>query len=229
MSFKLYQEGKYLITAYDARANDEDSAIFYSGTVAAPYLELTVGDATQPDAVRADLKAALDKVYNAYPKKIFGDDTWADIESAYKAAVATLNDSTATTGEAYLAQQAAIRTIQSKQTETIQANKTALETFRTNLNKLPDDVNKITASESVKEAATTLIQCYTSMNIESIWNTPEKTGIRNRPISLQPSHCQKRNDGMAARSTPRNEKSISCNFALAITATDLMASANSPR
>lgn len=164
VSFKLYQEGKYLVTAYDARANDEDSAIFYSGTVAAPYLELTVRDATQPDAVRAELKAALDKVYNAYPKKIFGDDTWADIESAYKAAVATLNDSSASTGEAYLAQQAAIRTIQSKQTETIQANKTALETFRTNLNKLPDDVNKITASASVKEAATTLIQCYTSMN-----------------------------------------------------------------
>ena len=164
VSFKLYQEGKYLVTAYDARANDEDSALFYSATVAAPYLELTVGDATQPDAVRAELKAKLDAVYNAYPKKIFGDDTWAEIESAYKAAVATLNDSTATTGEAYLAQQAAIRTIQSKQTETIQANKTALETFRTNLNKLPDDVNKITASASVKEAATTLIQCYTSMN-----------------------------------------------------------------
>ena len=164
VSFKLYQEGKYIVTAYDARANDEDSALFYSGTVAAPYLELTVGNATQPDAVRAELKAALDKVYNAYPKKIFGDDTWAEIEAAYKVAVATLNDSTATTGEAYLAQQAAIRTIQSKQTETIQANKTALETFRTNLNKLPDDVNKITASASVKEAAKTLIQCYTSMN-----------------------------------------------------------------
>lgn len=164
VSFKLYQEGKYIVTAYDARANDEDSALFYSGTVAAPYLELTVEDATQPDAVRAELKAALDKVYNAYPKKIFGNDTWAEIEAAYKAAVATLNDSSASTGEAYLAQQAAIRTIQSKQTETIQANKTALETFRTNLNKLPDDVNKITASASVKEAATTLIQCYTSMN-----------------------------------------------------------------
>lgn len=164
VSFKLYQEGKYLVTAYDARVNDEDSALFYSGTVAAPYLELTVGDAAQPDAVRAELKAALDKVYNAYPKKIFGDDTWAEIEAAYKAAVAKLNDSTATTGEAYLAQQAAIRTIQSKQTETLQANKTALETFRTNLNKLPDDVNKITNSASVKEAATTLIQCYTSMN-----------------------------------------------------------------
>ena len=164
VSFKLYQEGKYLVTAYDARANDEDAAIFYSGTVAAPYLELKVGVAEQPDAVRAELKAALDKVYNAYPKKIFGDDAWADIEKAYKAAVATLNDLTATTGEAYLAQQAAIRTIQSKQTETIQANKTALETFRTNLNKLPDDVNRITDSASVKEATTTLIQCYTSMN-----------------------------------------------------------------
>lgn len=164
VSFKLYQEGKYLVTAYDARANDEDAAIFYSGTVAAPYLELKVGVAEQPDAVRAELKAALDKVYNAYPKKIFGDDAWAEIESAYKAAVATLNDSSATTGEAYLAQQAAIRTIQSKQTETLQANKTALETFRTNLNKLPDDVNRITDSASVKEAATTLIQCYTSMN-----------------------------------------------------------------
>lgn len=164
VNFKLYQEGKYLITAYDARANDEDSALFYSGTVAAPYLELTVGNAAQPDAVRAELKAALDKVYNAYPKKLFGDDTWAEIEAAYKAAVAVLNDSTATTGKAYLAQQAAIRTIQSKQTETLQANKTALETFRTNLNKLPDDVNKITASASVQEAATTLIQCYTSMN-----------------------------------------------------------------
>lgn len=164
VSFKLYQEGKYLVSAYDARANDEDSALFYSGTVAAPYLELKVGVAEQPDAVRAELKAKLDAVYNAYPKKIFGDDTWADIESAYKAAVATLNDSSATTGEAYLAQQAAIRTIQSKQTETLQANKTALATFRTNLNKLPDDVNKITASASVQEAATTLIQCYTSMN-----------------------------------------------------------------
>lgn len=76
--------------------------------------------------MRADLKATLDKVYNAYPKKIFGDDAWADIEKAYKAAVATLNDLTATTGEAYLAQQTAIRFIQSKQTETVQATKPRL-------------------------------------------------------------------------------------------------------
>lgn len=164
VSFKLYQEGTYLVTAYDARANDEDQSIFYSGNIAAPYLELTVGDATQPDAVRAELKAALDKVYNAYPKKIFGDDAWADIEKAYKAAVATLNDLTATTGEAYLAQQTAIRFIQSKQTETVQANKTALETFRRYLNNLPDDTAKITESAAVKETAQKLLQCYKDMN-----------------------------------------------------------------
>ena len=164
VSFKLYQEGTYLVTAYDARANDEDQSIFYSGNIAAPYLELTVGDATQPDAVRAELKAALDKVYNAYPKKIFGDDAWADIEKAYKAAVATLNDLTATTGEAYLAQQTAIRFIQSKQTETVQANKTALETFRRYLNNLPDDTAKITESATVKETAQKLLQCYRDMN-----------------------------------------------------------------
>ena len=164
VSFKLYQEGTYLVTAYDARANDEDQSIFYSGNIAAPYLELTVGEATQPDAVRAELKAALDKVYNAYPKKIFGDDAWADIEKAYKAAVATLNDLTATTGEAYLAQQTAIRFIQSKQTETVQANKTALETFRRYLNNLPDDTAKITESAAVKETAQKLLQCYKDMN-----------------------------------------------------------------
>ena len=164
VSFKLYQEGKYLVTAYDARANDEDQSIFYSGNIAAPYLELTVGEATQPDAVRAELKAALDKVYKAYPEKIFGEDAWTQIENAYNKAVAVLNDSSATTGEVYLAQQNAIRFIQSKQTETLQANKTALETFRRYLNELPDDTSKITASSAVKTAAQKLIQCYKDMN-----------------------------------------------------------------
>lgn len=164
VSFKLYEEGKYLVTAYDARANDEDQSIFYSGNIAAPYLELTVGEATQPDAVRAELKAALDEVYNAYPKKIFSEDAWTQIEDAYNEAVAVLNNSSASTGKAYLAQQTAIRFIQSKQTETVQANKTALETFRRYLNELPDDTSKITASSAVKTAAQKLIQCYKDMN-----------------------------------------------------------------
>ena len=79
-------------------------------------------------------------------------------------AVATLNNSSASTGEAYLAQQTAIRFIQSKQTETLQANKTALETFRWYLNELPDDTDKITSSSIVKMAAQKLFQCYSDMN-----------------------------------------------------------------
>ena len=84
-------------------------------------------------------------------------------------------------------------------------------------------------STSPSALVATWLFIFWLMNIESICSAPEATGIRNRPISLQPSHCQKRNDGMDARSTPRNEKSISCSFAPAITVTDLIASANSPR
>ena len=161
VTFKLYQEGEYIVTAYDARPNDEDNSVYYSGTVAAPYLTLTVRGAADPDAVNAELKAELDKVYNAYPKKIFGAEAWDTIETAYNNALAVLNDPDATTGKAYLAQKDAIRTIQAKQTETLQANKTAIETFRRYLNQLPDNPELIT--ESVKQAAQDLVNCYTSM------------------------------------------------------------------
>ena len=161
VTFKLYQEGEYIVTAYDARPNDEDNSVYYSGTVAAPYLTLTVGGAADPDAVNAELKAELDKVYNAYPKKIFSAEAWNTIETAYNNALAVLNDPDATTGKAYLAQKDAIRTIQAKQTETLQANKTAIETFRRYLNQLPDNPELIT--ESVKQAAQDLVNCYTCM------------------------------------------------------------------
>lgn len=161
VTFKLYQEGEYIVTAYDARPNDEDNSVYYSGTVAAPYLTLTVRGAADPDAVNAELKAELDKVYNAYPKKIFGAEAWNTIETAYNNALAVLNDPDATTGKAYLAQKDAIRVIQAKQTETLQANKTAIETFRRYLNQLPDNPELIT--ESVKQAAQDLVNCYTSM------------------------------------------------------------------
>lgn len=161
VTFKLYQEGEYIVTAYDARPNDEDNSVYYSGTVAAPYLTLTVDGAADPDAVNAELKAELDKVYNAYPKKIFSAEAWNTIETAYNNALAVLNDPDATTGKAYLAQKDAIRTIQAKQTETLQANKTAIETFRRYLNQLPDNPELIT--ESVKQAAQDLVNCYTSM------------------------------------------------------------------
>ena len=172
VSFKLYQEGKYIVTAYDARPNDEANSVYYSGTASAPYLTLTVGAAADPDAVNAELKAELDKVYNAYPKKIFGAEAWNTIETAYNTALAVLNDPDATTGRAYLAQKEAIRVIQATQAETLQANKTAIETFRKYLNQLPDNPELITAS--VKQAAQNLVDCF-----ENRMNDYQKSLVTN--------------------------------------------------
>ena len=172
VSFKLYQEGKYIVTAYDARPNDEANSVYYSGTASAPYLTLTVGAAADPDAVNAELKAELDKVYNAYPKKIFGAEAWNTIETAYNTALAVLNDPDATTGRAYLAQKEAIRVIQATQAETLQANKTAIETFRKYLNQLPDNLELITAS--VKQAAQNLVDCF-----ENRMNDYQKSLVTN--------------------------------------------------
>ena len=44
------------------------------------------------------------------------------------------------------------------------------------------------------------------MNIESICSAPEATGIRNRPISLQPLACQTFQLGIWPRLMPRKEK-----------------------
>ena len=41
-SFKLYNEGVYLVTAFESHANDSNSGYYPSAVVAAPYLELTV-------------------------------------------------------------------------------------------------------------------------------------------------------------------------------------------
>ena len=172
VTFKLYQEGEYIVTAYDARPNDEANSVYYSGTASAPYLTLTVGAAADPDAVNAELKAELDKVYNAYPKKIFGAEAWNTIETAYNNALAVLNDPDATTGEAYLAQKEAIRVIQAAQAETLQANKTAIETFRKYLNQLPDNPELITAS--VKQAAQNLVDCF-----ENRMNDYQKSLVTN--------------------------------------------------
>ena len=172
VTFKLYQEGEYIVTAYDARPNDEANSVYYSGTASAPYLMLTVGAAADPDAVNAELKAELDKVYNAYPKKIFGAEAWNTIETAYNTALAVLNDPDATTGRAYLAQKEAIRVIQATQAETLQANKTAIETFRKYLNQLPDNPELITAS--VKQAAQNLVDCF-----ENRMNDYQKSLVTN--------------------------------------------------
>ena len=61
---KLYEPGKYFVTAFDPRENNDDKTLYYTGTVAAPYMELTVANADDTSAIRAELKKALDKAYN---------------------------------------------------------------------------------------------------------------------------------------------------------------------
>lgn len=41
-SFKLYNKGVYLVTAFESHANDSNSGYYPSAVAAAPYLELTV-------------------------------------------------------------------------------------------------------------------------------------------------------------------------------------------
>ena len=62
------------------------------------------------------------------------------------------------------------------------------------------------------------------IHMDTACRPAETTGIRNRPISLQPSQSQKRNVGIAARSMPRNWKFMACRLAFAITAKDLSSS-----
>ena len=158
VSMKLYEAGKYIITAYDARENDEDKSLFYSGNVAAPYIEIEVKNAADTGAVKAELKAALDKVYKEYPQEYFRPENWTDIQNAYNEAAALLNRADSTVAEAYNAQQAAIKTIQGIQEETTAENTNNLATFRKHLNRLPDDVSLIT--KSVESTVTALINTY---------------------------------------------------------------------
>ena len=55
VSMKLYEPGKYFVTAFDPRENNDDKTLYYTGTVAAPYMELTVADADDTSKIRAEL------------------------------------------------------------------------------------------------------------------------------------------------------------------------------
>ena len=158
VSIKLYEAGRYIITAYDARENNEDKSLFYSGNVAAPYIEIEVKNAADTGAVKAELKAALDKVYKEYPQEYFRPENWTDIQNAYNEAAALLNRADSTVAEAYNAQQAAIKAIRGIQEETTAENTNNLATFRKHLNRLPDDVSLIT--KSVESTVTALINTY---------------------------------------------------------------------
>ena len=180
VSIKLYKPGKYLVTAYDARENNDDASLFYSGTVAAPYMELTVADAGDTNKVRAELKKELDKVYNTCKNldlnydgtkkdkdgkpepEYFTKEEKTQINKAYEDAAKVLGSSTSTADESHQAQQKAIKEIQEIQDAAGKAHEAVLAVFRENLNKLPDDETLITkGEESIVKA---LFATYDSMN-----------------------------------------------------------------
>ena len=180
VSIKLYKPGKYLVTAYDARENNEDKSLFYSGTVAAPYMELTVADADDTSKIRAELKKELDKVYNACKDldlnydgtkkdkdgnpepEYFTKEEKSQIDKAYEDAAKVLGSSTSTADESHQAQQKAIKEIREIQDAAGKAHEAILAVFRENLNKLPDDETLITKGE--ESIVKTLFDTYDSMN-----------------------------------------------------------------
>ena len=179
VSMKLYEPGKYFVTAFDPRENNDDKTLYYTGTVAAPYMELTVADADDTSAIRAELKKALDKAYNdcisldlnydgtkvdenGKPEpEYFTKEEKFQINEAYEDAAKVLRNSKSTAAKSYQAQQEAIKAIQLIQKTTTEAYDKSLAAFRENLNKLPDDTKLIT--KSVESIVESLIQTHNSM------------------------------------------------------------------
>ena len=175
-SILLYEEGTYLVTAFEPRENDESTSTFYSGMTAAPYLEVKVGKASDEDGVKAKLKAELDAVYNAYPQEQFGAAAWEQLKAAYDKAVKVLNKTDSTVAEARAAQQTAIAAIQKLQNEMLGDNQDSLSRFRKYLAMLPDDTGKITSAKSIQDAIEQMKAAYASLNSyqKSLLTGPEE-------------------------------------------------------
>ena len=161
-SFKLYNEGVYLVTAFESHANDGNSGYYPSAVVAAPYLELTVTANEDGAGIKADLKAELDKVYKTYPESYFRPETWEKLKAAYDKAAEILTSTDSAVSAAYDAQKSAIKEIKGYQAATTAENEKTLTNFRTALDKLPDNTSLITAG--VKSTVDELIGCYEGMS-----------------------------------------------------------------
>ena len=172
-SVTLYREGWYLIAAYDLR-EDEKGNIDNSSDGSCPshagkYYSANSGTAiwvhvNTPDdlsAVKNTLQSQLDEAYAAYAENYFRPAVWSELKSAYDTGTAGIKDAATSTG-ASDAQQTAIETIRKLQNDTTAENKQNLTTFRTELNKLPDDTSLLSAG--VKSTVDKLIACYEGMS-----------------------------------------------------------------
>lgn len=182
-SVTLYREGWYLIAAYDLR-KDEKGNIDSNGDGKCPsragkYYSANSGAAiwvhvNTPDdlsAVKNTLQSQLDEAYAAYAEDYFRPAVWSELKSAYDTGTAAIKAAT-TSGEASDAQQTAIETIRKLQNDTTAENKQNLTTFRTALNKLPDDASLLSAG--VKSTVDKLIACYEGM---SDYQRSQLTGV----------------------------------------------------
>ena len=172
-SVTLYREGWYLIAAYDLRedekGNIDNSSDGSCPSYAGKYYSTNSGTAiwvhvNTPDdlsAVKNTLQSQLDKVYATYAENYFRPAVWSELKSAYETGTSGIK-AAATSGAASDAQQTAIETIRKLQNETTAENEQNLTTFRTELNKLPDDTSLL--SVGIKSTVDKLIACYEGMS-----------------------------------------------------------------
>ena len=172
-SVTLYREGWYLIAAYDLRKDEKGNIDNGSDgkypSCAGKYYSANSGTAiwvhvNTPDdlsAVKNTLQSQLDEAYAAYAENYFRPAVWSELKSAYDTGTAGIK-AAATSGGASDAQQTAIETIRKLQNDTTAENKQNLTTFRTELNKLPDDASLLSAG--VKSTVDKLIACYEGMS-----------------------------------------------------------------
>ncbi len=167
----IYQEGWYLLQAYDLAEDkigsmpnyeaDEWSKGEYHSVNSGASVWVHVKASSEADKVKAELKAKLDEVYNAYPQSFFRPENWSLIQTAYGTGISGISQAEAI-GDARTAQQDAIVAIKQIQQQTEAENERNVNTFRENLNKLPDDVNLIT--KSVESTVNALLASYEAMS-----------------------------------------------------------------
>ena len=167
----IYQEGWYLLQAYDLAEDkigsqpnyvtDEWSKGEYHSVNSGASVWVHVKASSEADKVKAELKAKLDEVYNAYPQSFFRPENWSLLQTAYETGISGISQAEAI-GDARTAQQNAVVAIKQIQQETEAENERNVNTFRSNLNKLPDDVNLIT--KSVESTVNALLASYEAMS-----------------------------------------------------------------
>ena len=171
-TFALYEEGWHLVAAFDMR-NDimgdlvqypkdavQTKGTYYSVNSGA-LVWVHVTEASDPAAVKADLKAKLDEVYEAYPESIFRARDWTTLKTEYDTAAAGIADAV-TIGEAYRAQKTGILAIKEIQKNTLNENRQNIATLREKLSRLPDD--KALINQSVAGLVDSCIVSYNGLS-----------------------------------------------------------------